>query len=211
MASTYNQISARGLDRIAALSDGLFAIAMTIIVLEIRVPAPAPGVSPTDQDVANAIIDLWPRFVTYLLSFLTLGIFWSAQQTQLNYFVKADRHLAWIHLGFLATVALLPFSTALLADYIATRLAIVVYWANLAVLGVFVHASWTYAARAGLLKDTATAGVSAAIKRRIRVYQGLYALGALLCVINPAVSIVFIVLVQLNSAIAPRLRFLSSF
>ena len=74
----YNVIAARGLDRLAALSDGLFAIAMTLIVLEIRVPDLARPAS--DGQLAEALVGLAPRFVTYLMSFLTLGIFWSAQQ-----------------------------------------------------------------------------------------------------------------------------------
>jgi uncharacterized membrane protein len=82
MPMSYNRISARGLDRISALSDGLFAIAMTLIVLEIRVPD--PGRITTDAELWNALLTLGPKIVTYLLSFLTLGIFWGGQQTQLN-------------------------------------------------------------------------------------------------------------------------------
>ena len=207
MAATYNQIAARGLERISGLSEGLFAVAMTLIVLEIRVP----DLGPTHSDAAlwTGLVALGPRFLTYLLSFLTLGIFWSGQQTQLNYFARADRHLAWIHLGLLATVALLPFSTSLLADYIELRLALLVYWANIAAFGVFIYGSWAYATRAGLLKEDADAMVSAAIRRRMVGAQALYAVGAALWIFSTFLSIAFIVLVQLNFAIAPRVRFLS--
>jgi uncharacterized membrane protein len=207
MTLHYNQIAARGLDRLAALSDGLFAIAMTLIVLEIQVPD--IGRPASDAQLAEALVGLAPRFVTYLLSFLTLGIFWSAQQTQFSYFARANRHLAWIHLGLLATVALLPFSTSLLAEYIDTRLAVIAYWANIAAFGVFIYGSWIYATRAGLLKEGAEAEASTAIKRRIFIAQALYAFGAALCLISTYLSIAFIVLVQLNYAIAPRIPFLS--
>jgi len=207
MTLQYNEIAARGLERLAGLSDGLFAIAMTLIVLEIRVPDLARPAS--DGQLAAALVDLAPRFVTYFLSFLTLGIFWSGQQTQLNYFARANRHLAWIHIGLLATVALMPFSTSLLAEYIDTRLAVIVYWANIAAFGVFIYGSWVYATRAGLLKEGAEAEASAAIKRRVLIAQTLYAIGAALCVISTYLSIAFMVLVQLNYAIAPRVRFLS--
>jgi uncharacterized membrane protein len=107
-APTYNQVAGdRSLDRIGALSDGLFAIAMTIIVLEIRVPAVEPH---TDAAVLGAIGQLGPRFVTYFLSFLTLGIFWNAQHAQLNYVARADRTFAWLQLVYLSFVALMPFS-----------------------------------------------------------------------------------------------------
>src|SRR4051794_7750175 len=98
MSVIYNQIANRSLERIGALSDGLFAIAMTLIVLEIRVPALGDH---TDTGLWLALVDLGPRFVTYLLSFLTLGIFWNGQQTQLSYVDKANRDLAWLELLFL--------------------------------------------------------------------------------------------------------------
>src|ERR1700693_3074610 len=138
--TSYNQIAGRSLDRIAALSDGVFAIAMTLIVLGIRVPV--LGAAATDHDLWDELGKLAPQFVTYLLSFLTLGIFWSAQQTQLHYFRRGDRDLAWIHLTYLAGVALMPFSTSLLANNIGLRLALIVYWANILVLGVIIYAGW---------------------------------------------------------------------
>jgi uncharacterized membrane protein len=209
MPLTYNEMSARGLHRISALSDGLFAIAMTLIVLDVRVPIVVGA--HTDESLWHAILDLSPQIVTYLLSFLTLGIFWGGQQTQLNHFDRADRNLTWIHLAFLAAVAAMPFSTSLLADYFELRLAVVVYWLNLLALGVFLYASWAYAERARLVKGDTAPEVGPAIRRRIVVYQLLYALGAALCVIDTRWSIGFIVLTQLNSAIAPRIGWLNRF
>src|SRR5437016_5334992 len=89
MVRSYNQVAGRRLDRIGALSDGVFAIAMTLIVFEIHVPDPGPIRS--EQDLWNAMLTLGPRLVTYLLSFLTLGIFWNAQQVQINHFTTSDR------------------------------------------------------------------------------------------------------------------------
>ena len=209
MIRHYNELAGRRLDRIAALSDGVFAIAMTLIVLEIRAHDPGPIV--TEKDLWNAMLTLGPRLLTYLLSFLTLGIFWSAQQTQLNLFATADRDLSWLQLLFLATVALMPFSTSLLAEFITFRLALVAYWANIFLLGVIVYLAMIYAERHGLLNKTTTPEMTRVIKRRIVAAQGLYAFGALLCLINPLWSIVFIVLVQLNFAIAPKIPILSRF
>src|SRR5262245_34690573 len=120
MSVVYNQIANRSLERIGALSDGLFAIAMTLIVLEIQVPQLPHGSS--DQALATALLGLGPRFVTYLLSFLTLGIFWNGQQTQLSYVDRGNRDLAWLELVFLAVIALFPFTTSLLAENIDIRL-----------------------------------------------------------------------------------------
>jgi uncharacterized membrane protein len=127
-----------------------------------------------------------------------------AQQTQLSQFKRSNRDLAWIHLGFLLSVSLIPFSTGLLAAFLTFRIALIVYWANILLLGFWLYVGWRYGARAGLLRDEAIGEVSRATERRILIAQALYALGALLCVINTYVSIAFIVLVQLNFVIAPR-------
>ena len=207
MISAYNQIAARGLERIAGLSDGVFAIAMTLIVFEIRVPDPSSINS--EADLWNALQSLAPRLVTYLLSFLTLGIFWSGQQTQLNHLARGDRHLTWIYIGFLAGVAIMPFSTSVLGEFIDLRLALILYWLNFALLGAILYGAWIYAIRMGLLKPDAPPEVQALVKRRILVAQALYAIGAALVVFGTGVSIAFIVLVQLNFAIAPRIPWLS--
>ena len=205
---TYNQVAGdRSLDRIGALSDGLFAIAMTIIVLEIRVPAVEPH---TDDALLGAIGQLGPRFVTYFLSFLTLGIFWNAQHAQLNYVARADRTFAWLQLVYLSFVALMPFSTSLLAEFIDLRVAFLVYWLNLYLLGAALYVVWWYAIRADLLTPDATSGVRRAFKRRVVVYQAAYAVGAVVALlIGTTPAIVFVLLTQLNSAIAPRLPWVS--
>jgi uncharacterized membrane protein len=217
VTKTYNQIAGRSLDRIAALSDGVFAIAMTLIVLEIRVPKLPHATS--DAALWGALLTLVPRFVTYGLSFLTLGIFWNGQQTQLLYLERADRHLTWIHLAFLAAVALMPFSTSLLAEYIGLRLALLVYWLNLFPLGVILYFSWVYARRAGFVRHDVSSEVDGAVKRRIVAYQIAYAVATAACLVIPPVgsipptywSIGLIVLTQLNSALAPRIPFISRF
>jgi uncharacterized membrane protein len=205
--TAYNQIAARGLERIAGLSDGVFAIAMTLIVFEIRVPDPTTIHS--ESELWSALVALTPRLVTYLLSFLTLGIFWSGQQTQLNHLARGDRHLTWIYIGFLAAVAIMPFSTSVLGELIDLRLALLLYWANFALLGFILYGAWSYAIRNDLLKADVPPEVQGVVKRRILVAQGLYAIGALLVVFGTGVSIAFIVLVQLNFAIAPRIPWLS--
>ena len=195
MTLSYSDIAARGLERIGALSDGVFAIAMTLIVLEIRIPDPGPVHS--EGELLTALLSLAPRIVTYALSFLTLGIFWNAQHTQLNYIARADRHFAWLQLAYLAVVALLPFSTSLLAEFIDVDLAFGVYWINLLALGVMLYVVWVYAERAGLASPAVTPDISRALKRRIVNYQALYFLGFLLSLpFGTIPGIVFVVLVQ---------------
>jgi uncharacterized membrane protein len=105
-------------------------------------------------------------------------------------------------------VTLMPFSTALLAEDTSYRLPMLVYWLNLSALGAVLFASLRYADRAGLLSDETTAEMRAALRRRIVVYQALYALAALTCVINTYLAIALLVALQLNSVIAPRIGIL---
>lgn len=219
MRTYYNRIAGQSLERLAALSDGIFAVAMTLLVLDLHVPVSGAiqseqplWVSETIQHelvLFQNLVKLTPNLLPYLMSFLTLGIFWVGQQTQLNHFTRSDRNLTWIHLVFLLAVTLMPFSTGLLAAFITFRLALVVYWLNILLLGAVLFVSWRYAHRSGLMKDEITAEIYAANERRIVIAQSLYAFGTLLCIINTYVSIAFIVLVQLNYAIAPKIGWLN--
>jgi uncharacterized membrane protein len=202
MSTSYDRIAGHSIERLAALSDGIFAVAMTLLVLDIH--APAKEAIHSEQGLWLALAALSPQLISYLMSFLTLGIFWMGQQAQLNHFVRSDRNLSWIHIAFLFAVSIMPFSTRLLAEFINLRAALICYWANILLLGGVLYLSWRYARRAGLLKEGVTAEVGKAIERRILIGQALYAFGALLCVIDNYWSIAFIVLVQLNYAVAPR-------
>jgi uncharacterized membrane protein len=140
MGMLYNRIAGQSLERLAALSDGVFAFAITLLVFDIHVPA-TEGIH-TEHDLWRALIQLSPRLVTYLMSFMTLGIFWIGQQTQFNSFARADRNLAWIQIGFLLAVSITPFSTGLLAQFITYRLALIVYWLDILLLGAALYGSW---------------------------------------------------------------------
>jgi uncharacterized membrane protein len=203
MPTLYNRIQGRSLERLAALSDGIFAVAMTLLVLDLHIPAAAQVHS--EGELLAALCALGPQWLAYLMSFLTLGIFWAGQQTQLNHIGEGTRDLTWIHLGFLFAVTLLPLSTRLLTEFITYRSALLLYWFNILILGVMLYWSWTYATHADLVKAATPDEVRGSICKRILIAQSLYAAGAALCVINTWISIGVIILVQLNYALAPRL------
>jgi uncharacterized membrane protein len=205
--TAYNQIAGRSVERLAAISDGIFAVAMTLLVLDLHNPAHDPIHG--EVDFLHALLMMFPQFITYLMSFLTLAIFWNGQQTQLNVFARANRHLTWIHMAFLFAVSVMPFSTRLLSEFIDYRSALLCYWGNVLVLGLVLYWSWRYASHAALIKDRTPPDTGEAVVRRILGAQALYAVGAALCVVNTYVSIAIIVLVQLNFAIAPRIGWLS--
>ena len=203
MPTSYNSIAGRSLERLAALSDGIFAVAMTLLVLDIH--APAVEAVHNEHDVWGVLVALAPRLVMFAMSFLTLGIFWIGQQTQLNHLERSERSLTWIHLAFLAVVCMVPFSTSFLAEFIRYRGALAVYWLNIILLGVTLYFSWVCALDLGVVKSDLPPDVAKAIKSRIFIGQSLYAFGLLLCVFSTYWSIGFMVSVQLYYAVAPRL------
>ncbi len=221
MPTTYHRVSGGSLHRLSAISDGIFAVAMTLLVLDLHVPVLqlvhsqhaiwAAGAADGEGQLGRALLHLAPRLGVFLLGFLTLGMFWMGQQTQLDHFTRSDRQLTWIHLAFLGGISLMPFSTALLAEYEAYRVALLVYWLHLLVLGLLLLAGLRYAARAGLVKPDAPADLGAVAQRRIVVAQVLYAGSVLLGLVSTYLSVGLIVLLQLNSAIAPKIRPLNRF
>lgn len=202
MHSLYNRVAGQSVERLAALSDGIFAVAMTLLVLDLHVPAREAVHS--EHELLTVLVTLAPRLLIFLMSVMTLGIFWVGQQTQLNQFARADRNLAWIHIAFLCAVSLTPFTTSLLAEFIHYRTALLVYWFNILLLGLTLYWSWSYATRASLLSEDVAGEIHSAVVRRIVIAQSLYVAGAALCFFNTYYSIAAIVLVQVNYAIAPR-------
>ena len=155
-APHYNLIAGQSIERLAALSDGVFAVAMTLLVLDLHTPAAATIHG--ERDLLRALALLAPRLLVYLMSFLTLGIFWIGQQTQLNQFERSDRDLSWVHIAFLFMVSLMPFSTALMAEFFHYRTALVLYWFNIFLLGVVLLISWRMAMRHGLVAEAYARG-----------------------------------------------------
>jgi len=196
----YDQIAGQNLDRLEYLSDGVFAIAVTLLVLDIKVPVSTAIQS--ESGLMQAFAALSPKLLTYFLSFITLGIFWVGHSAEFQYIKKSDRNVNWINLFFLLFVSVLPFTTAFLSAYITFRFAIILYWLNILLIGIMLYCNWSYADKHGFLSVAGAekARIGKAIRRRILTGQSLYAFGTLLCWINPYLSIAVIFIVQLSYA-----------
>src|SRR5215212_7944350 len=138
--------------RTEAFSDGVFAIAATLLVLELKVPHVEPG------GLSSALLERWPSYATYVVSFLTIGIIWVNHHAVLERIRNVNRPLLFVNLVFLMAVAAIPFPTALLADYLqaghAERLASAIYGAAMALMGISFGAIWAYAVLSeGLLHE----------------------------------------------------------
>ena len=156
------------LSRLEAFSDGVFAIAATLLVLELRVPT-------EDKDVTTQLLALWPAYAAYLVSFLTIGIIWVNHHTLLEHCVRVDRRFLYLNLALLITVGIVPFPTALVGRFIlvdgAATPALVVYGLGAVLIAIAFSAIFFYATH----DDRVVGGVSAA--RRLREGGRLFPIG----------------------------------
>lgn len=117
-------------ERLVLFSDAVFAIAITLLVIEIRLPH---GIE-DDRQLARALLALAPHYASFLISFLVIGRFWVGHHRLFGYLATHDARLLWLNLLFLLTIAFLPFPTAVLGAHIGSRVAVIFYggWLMLA-------------------------------------------------------------------------------
>jgi TMEM175 potassium channel family protein len=139
------------LDRTLAISDGVFAFAVTLLVLDLVVPSLSPNA--TSIDLWQALTKEYISFLSYILSFLIAGVWWNAHHRNFGHIRSSDSTLRWLNLLFLLWIALLPFFTKILDQYINLQLGVVLYAADQAAAGIFLTSIWTYASKNHRLID----------------------------------------------------------
>jgi TMEM175 potassium channel family protein len=193
-----------GRNRVEALTDGVFAVAMTLLVLDIKVPELAQQLA--SAELPYRLLALWPKFLSYGISFVILGVYWVGHHLQLSFIRSADRPLLWINILFLLWVALVPFSTALLSEYTKNRLAIAVYGGNMIAIGLTLALHWWYATsrRRHVDPDVHPGLVRAAM---VRVLMGplLYLVAIGLSFLSPELSLALCALVPVLYVLPGRL------
>jgi uncharacterized membrane protein len=155
--------------RVEAFSDGIFAIAITILVLEIRVPS--PDLTGHGSTLLQALLGLWPSYLGYLISFVTIGVMWVNHHSMFVLIRRTDRYFLLISVFFLMCIAFLPFPTAVLAEYLSEpkgrRIAVALYSASFVLIALAYNALWWYAVRGGrLLEQDADREAVRTISRR---------------------------------------------
>jgi len=130
--------------RIEALSDAIFAFAMTLLVLDVKIPK-IPEALITHRVLVHTLLNLWPKFLSFVISFLILGLFWIAHHGYSHFLKRTDRYFLWLNLLFLMVVVFLPFSTDFLGDYPRYRIAAMIYGCNIMALGLTLYWQWAYA------------------------------------------------------------------
>ena len=179
--------------RMEIFSDGVFAIAITLLVLEL------PFEQVHEGELDTALRDHWPSLVAFALSFITIGIAWMHHNAMVDALEHVDRLALFLNLLFLMTIAFLPFPTALLADYMDTSedstAAVFVYSAAWLLATIALSSFWSYVtAGRRLVRD----GVSDDGIRRLRRFQwtntALYAAFTLLALVSPVATVVLFAL-----------------
>jgi uncharacterized membrane protein len=137
--------------RMEALSDGVFAIVMTLLVLELKVPDLPRQASAAE--LSRALKPLVPHFFSFLVTFLISGVFWFLHQVSFHWIHKINRPLMFINLVFLMFVSLLPFSTGMLGHFLGNPVGQMFYFGNALALSLMLNAHWIYARRRGLMTE----------------------------------------------------------
>jgi uncharacterized membrane protein len=135
-------------NRMEFLTDGIFAVVMTLLVLDISVPQIsshyAIGNVAAGTELAKRLFDLWPKMLSFGISFVILAIYWVAHHRQYHYIKHSNRALIWINMMFLMAICLIPFSTSLLGEYRELGMSILVYGGNSIVIASLLYAQWRY-------------------------------------------------------------------
>lgn len=184
---------ALGTARVAALADGVFAIVLTLLVLDLHVQHAA-----TQVQLLSQLRDLAPQFASFVISFAVLGVFWYGHHMELHFIVRSDRVHLGITLAFLLTIAFVPFSASLLGRNHQFPLAATIYGVNLCLAGMVRYAHWVYATAGHRLVDPSTDPEMLRYVRLIFLLVPLlYMVAAALAWLNTIVAFVCFALIPL--------------
>jgi uncharacterized membrane protein len=194
-------------NNIKALSDGVFAIVMTLLVIEISVPAISK--LKAAEELGGMLIQMWPKFLAFAISFLILGILWFTHSAQFHFIKHSNGAFVWINIIFLMFVTLIPFSTALIGEYhIFSKISVIFWGINGFLCTSALNIIWWYATKRRNLinKEIVDREIEPQVIRlfQIRIFVGAVAFlpAIALSFVNPLISIVIYVLLVLYGIIA---------
>jgi uncharacterized membrane protein len=189
----------RGPERLEAFSDGVFAIAITLLVLEIRVPSAEEVADPSA--LIRALGALWPSYLGYVISFVTIGIIWANHHNLFRLVARVSHGLVLANLLLLLTVGFVPFPTALLAATLETpsaQIGVLVYAATFIAVAIAFNVLWyEIRTRPGVLRPDVEAWSIAAISRSYRLGPPGYFVAFVAAVISPVLGMAVIVVLTL--------------
>jgi uncharacterized membrane protein len=173
--------------RLEAFSDGVFAIAITLLVLDLHVPEVGSG------SLAHALGRQWPADASYVVSFVTIGIIWVNHHNLLRHLERCDRGLLFLNVFLLMTVAVVPYPTALVSHYARSpnaTAAAVAYGSVMVTMALLFNAIWHYSIRNGLLAPGADPREVSGITRSYLPGPLLYLTGTLTAFVSADASLI---------------------
>ncbi|EKQ53106.1 MAG: putative integral membrane protein [Methanobacterium sp. Maddingley MBC34] len=186
--------------RLETLTDGLFAIAMTILVVTIQIPI---GPIHTADLFVQTTSEIIPKFAVYFLSFLLLAVFWVDHH--MFYLVKKSNFtLIWLNIFWLMFIALLPLSTSIIAQFPEYQLAQLIFDFNLLFIGLFFYIIWSYSLDRGLISEEVKPYYPY-IKRSLLFMPIVISVTILFTFINPKWSMVILFMIPIFSLIGRKL------
>ncbi|WP_458188901.1 TMEM175 family protein [Haladaptatus sp. NG-WS-4] len=190
-------------DRLLALSDGVIAIAITLLVLEITVPTVPAGSS--GSVLAERIVEQWSEFFGYVLSFLVVGLYWVLHRRVFIHIKHHDKGVLWLNLLFLLMVAFVPYGTNVFSSY-PNRFGIVFYAGVLALTGFSLTLLWGYASRRDLLEEGLTSRTILLQGARFLASPLVFLLSMVVAVFDPRLAILtWFLLVPITAVFQSRL------
>jgi uncharacterized membrane protein len=182
--------------RLETFADGVFAIAATLLIL--NVDAQVPGDVP---DLGAQLTHIWPSYVAYAASFVTIGIMWINHHTIMSQVDKTDRRFLVANIGLLLCIAFFPFTTRLVAEHVrgsGAQDAALAYGFTAVVTAVMFNVTWFYAAVGRrLLRDDADPAIVSGITRAYIPGPWIYLTATLVAFVSPVTSIVLFGLIAL--------------
>jgi uncharacterized membrane protein len=183
--------------RLEAFSDGVLAIVITLLILDITVPAEGSG------SLAHALTDQWPQYLAYLLSFMIVGIIWLNHHATINLLARTNHRLQVLNLLLLLPVSVLPWPTALISEYASgppsdQRLSVIVYGVVSSLMAVAFNVLWRYILRHPELHKPGVNRAALEVRnRRFNVGPFVYPLATLIGLISAPLFLVLMLLLAL--------------
>jgi uncharacterized membrane protein len=176
--------------RLVAFSDGVFAITITLLILEIRPPT-------DEKHLLHGLLALWPSYLAYAVTFLFIGQVWANHHVMFDHIRAADRTVLLLNTVLLMVVAFLPFATSVLAGALRSgdsrRTAVAFYGIAFCVTALTFNAVWQYACRHGLVSEALSPAGATAIGRRFQLALAWLATGALAGALLPVLGVAVII------------------